>query len=103
MSRAYLSILCSPQINPDGGNQFRVREMPKSLYQLKLDYDTLTPEQEVEFLKAYVLDVGIDLGGAEKREQQRGAGIFPEHARVSHILCSCRTNERRRGRVRRPP
>lgn len=73
--------------------------MPKSLYQLKLDYDTLTPEQEVEFLKAYVQDVGIDLGGARATEH---SDLSRRHLFTNEctLPCSCRANERRRGGIR---
>jgi hypothetical protein len=55
-------------INPAGVSadgrraQFVVRELPTSLEQLVLDYATLSPKQEHEFLHTFVKEVGIDIG-----------------------------------------
>lgn len=45
----------------DAQAQFTVREMPLSLHQLVLDYDTMTPQQEADFLQTYLRDVGLGL------------------------------------------
>jgi hypothetical protein len=64
------NIFWAGAVNPAGTatdsrqTQFVVREMPRSLHQLVLDYTTLSEKQEEEFLATFVADVGVDLGAA---------------------------------------
>jgi hypothetical protein len=81
---------------------FTVREIPVSLHQLVLNYDTLTPSQEIEFLGTLQREIGFGLSSAAQMnvdadffgrvlaslilESQVSVHEWPEEIQIIHPL-----------------